>query len=286
MQQESIVINKIRLTYYKNGDIELTKPSLVFLHGNSLSSLIFKKQFDSELTNQFNLVALDFPGHGGSANSKNPEDDYNIKAFAKIVHEFINNTNITNPILVGHSLGGHVAIESLNYRKDIRGLVIIGTPPISPEKDFNQYVAPPGPEDEYQIAWLPHPAMSFLGHPNWTNEENTVFYESLWGMKQLEVDEIKNAIKKADGKFREHLISSVINKNFWDEPKLLQTWAKSVMVIHGQDDKLVNDQYIKMLKLNLWNSEIHYITNTGHIPFYENPELFNSVFVDYCRSML
>ena len=44
--------------------------TLVFLHGNSLSSQTYEHQFSGSLSDNFRLLALDFPGHGESSDAE------------------------------------------------------------------------------------------------------------------------------------------------------------------------------------------------------------------------
>lgn len=51
-------------------------PDIVFVHGNSLSAFTYQSQFDSQLVDQYHLVAFDLPGHGLSEPAKNPGTMY------------------------------------------------------------------------------------------------------------------------------------------------------------------------------------------------------------------
>ena len=55
-------------------------------------------------------VALDFPGHGGSEFQE--VRDYTVPKFAAWVANVLASFGIQNPILIGHSLGGRVALEA------------------------------------------------------------------------------------------------------------------------------------------------------------------------------
>ena len=60
------------------------------------------------LAEDFAVVALDQRGHGESAK---PDHGYDFATVAADLHSFIQALQIDNPILVGHSWGGDVALE-------------------------------------------------------------------------------------------------------------------------------------------------------------------------------
>ena len=52
----------------------------------------------------------------------------NVKEFAKYVDQFISHMKLTDVILLGNSLGGHIGLlVSLLYPKNIKGLIITGS---------------------------------------------------------------------------------------------------------------------------------------------------------------
>lgn len=109
------------IQYYKLGE---GSKFIVFLHGKSLSFDTFKYQFDDPAIQQYNLLAIDFPGHGKSTWSDNKEKDYNLLGFRDVVVELIQELKIEDFIFAGHSLGGHVAIECLPFLPNCTGIMI------------------------------------------------------------------------------------------------------------------------------------------------------------------
>jgi pimeloyl-ACP methyl ester carboxylesterase len=90
------------------------KPSIVFVHGNSSSAKIWLDQFAAvALTDAYNLVAVDLPGHGDSgdlAKDGTSEAGYTLSGFAETVAKVIKAAGLNNKdtILIGWSLGGHI----------------------------------------------------------------------------------------------------------------------------------------------------------------------------------
>lgn len=80
---------------------------ILLLHGWG-SSIVVWRNIINYLKNRYTLYALDFPGCGGSSMPKAPLDlnDYN-----NLVIEFCKKLNIIDPIIMGHSHGGRVALS-------------------------------------------------------------------------------------------------------------------------------------------------------------------------------
>jgi pimeloyl-ACP methyl ester carboxylesterase len=91
---------------------------LVFLPGSGCSSNVWRHQiakFD-------NGIALNLPGHPDGM----PLDS--VSAMADWLTDYLNKMECQQVILVGHSLGGAVALQAaINGHHSIKGLVLIGT---------------------------------------------------------------------------------------------------------------------------------------------------------------
>lgn len=96
------------------------KPVLVFIHGWSSEKTYWEYQLN-EFSTTHTVVAIDLAGHGESEIKR---DNYTIPSFGKDVAAVVKANNLTNIILVGHSMGGAVAIEAAKLLgKDVIGIV-------------------------------------------------------------------------------------------------------------------------------------------------------------------
>lgn len=98
---------------------------IVFIHGlgGSLSSW---QLIMGPLAEHHRMTALDLPGHGGS--SKTPPDatDYSIAGLSSAVAGVLSAGKRKPSIIVGHSLGGAVALKlAIEYPELVAGLVLI-----------------------------------------------------------------------------------------------------------------------------------------------------------------
>jgi len=124
MKEKQIKLNHVTLFYRDN---ESSGLPVIFIHGNSLHDGLFYKQF--EALSPYRIIAPDLPGHGQSAFSNDPAQDYGVGSYIRLLAEFIQSFKLGQCILFGHSLGGHLAIHLAGQLRNIAGLAIMGTPP-------------------------------------------------------------------------------------------------------------------------------------------------------------
>lgn len=90
---------------------------ILFIHGFSQCSLVWRKQMQSELADEFRLVAVDIRGHG---RSDKPRDAYgDSKLWADDVHAVIRQLDLMKPLVVGWSYGGAIVSDYIgSYGED------------------------------------------------------------------------------------------------------------------------------------------------------------------------
>ena len=118
-------IKNLNINYVQYGNGE----DIVLLHGWGQNIKMMDplgKNFDDK----FRITILDLPGFGSS---DIPDFAYTINDYTELLHEFINSLNIKNPILIGHSFGGRIAINYASIYK-VDKLVLFGSPFIVREK--------------------------------------------------------------------------------------------------------------------------------------------------------
>ncbi len=108
----------------------MTKHPVVVLHGWGLSAARFdglKKELKKE---GFTVHIPDFPGFGDSAMPSKP---LHLTDYAIFLDEYLKTQKLKEPIIIGHSFGGRVALvhEKL-YPGKIFALVLTGTPGFTP----------------------------------------------------------------------------------------------------------------------------------------------------------
>jgi pimeloyl-ACP methyl ester carboxylesterase len=103
-----------------------TRPSLVFLHYFGGSSRAWKEVI-TELAAEYHSVAPDLRGFGSSDSL--PEN-YAVKDYADDVADLIRALEIENYALIGHSMGGKIALALAARRpKGLRSLILLAPSP-------------------------------------------------------------------------------------------------------------------------------------------------------------
>ena len=114
-------IKGININYIIYGN-ELGEP-IVFLHGWGQNIEMMKPLADL-LSNEYRIIIIDLPGHG---KSDEPLYPWIVVDYKELINELLDNLNIKNPTLVGHSFGGKVSLlYASNY--EVNKLVVLGSP--------------------------------------------------------------------------------------------------------------------------------------------------------------
>jgi pimeloyl-ACP methyl ester carboxylesterase len=106
---------------------------IAFLHGNTASKEVFRDLFAEPALAGRRLIAFDLPGCGESGDATDPENIYTLPGLSRIVIDVLAQLGAERCILVGWSLGGHIAIDTLSHGFDPAGVVLTGTPPCGPD---------------------------------------------------------------------------------------------------------------------------------------------------------
>lgn len=116
-------INGVNLWYEQAGQ---GSPTLVLLHGNLASKRWWDLVFPM-LAETYTVVRVDLRGNGESEQA----DSYSIPEYGADVREQIKALGLTDVIVVGHSMGGAVAMDiAANEPELIRGFLLLNSAPI------------------------------------------------------------------------------------------------------------------------------------------------------------
>jgi len=107
-----------------------SRPSLVFLHYFGGSSCAWTEVIE-KLATHYHCVAPDLRGFGAS--NALPEN-YAVKDYADDVADLISTLTIENYVLIGHSMGGKIALAlAARKPKNLQSLILLAPSPPTPE---------------------------------------------------------------------------------------------------------------------------------------------------------
>lgn len=247
-------------------------PALVFLHGTGFSSDVFAEQMSSAALDGYRRVAIDFPGHGASGRADSPGDVYSFVGLADVVSAVLKSLELDNVVLVGWSLGGHVALEMLDQDDRVSGALIFGTPPLTK-----------GP-----IATLRglHFSRDMLlgSKPRFTQTDAERFEKLCLG-------------PAADGRFVETLLAvdenvrpmlarNVMLGQCGDQRQLALQATKPLCIVQGEDDPIIRSSYVKdLIDDPAFGGEGHVLAGAGHAPSIECPDRFDAILADFAATV-
>ncbi|WP_422080585.1 alpha/beta fold hydrolase [Ulvibacterium sp.] len=238
-----------------------SRTTLVFAHGNSQNLHFWDYQMESPLFGTFNRMAFDLPGHGKSVKM----DDYRVKNVIPVISDTLQ--NMGSIIIIGHSLGGHLILQSLSSIDNCIGLVLIGTPPL--KKPLNMLEA-----------FAPDERMGLLFKEELSEKEREIMIEFIGCKNNRPL--AQDALEHTDTKFRSHMANSVASGGLVDELEVLKNIDFPVALIVGETDQLINKSYLNSVHFPaLWKEQVQYIPKAGHTPQLENSEEFNKLLSDF-----
>jgi pimeloyl-ACP methyl ester carboxylesterase len=85
--------------------------AVVFVHGNSSSARTWLPVLTGPFGRRFRCLALDLPGHGQSAPAAD-HSAYSLPGYASVLAAFTQACGAAEAVMVGWSLGGHIALEA------------------------------------------------------------------------------------------------------------------------------------------------------------------------------
>lgn len=252
------------IQYLQNRDDGLP---ILMLHGNSLGKEIFKDQINSPLFENYRMIAIDLPGHG---DSQIDNENLTLKYCMELIIEFVNTLKINHAILVGHSLGGHLAIQITKQIKSIQGLFLYGTPPLS---SFQKSIEP-----------FAHNRINELIFKTGRSTEEIKELAKSMNPSKKRFEEIILMIKKSDDRIRTDIIELLQTGSFEDECQIVKDFQKTKTFIFGTNDQVINHDYIKWLSINKsWGKTIRLVANLDHCIMLEKPEEFNTMLIEFIQ---
>ncbi len=257
--------------------------TLVFLHGVGSNWTIWKKELDFFQGKEFSTLALDLRGHGASQ-YHDAFEKYKIQYFSRDVNTILRMENINQFSLVGHSIGGGVAINYVMRYKSVfpSSLILIDSASTYPF-DHNRLLN--------MSPYLTHFLRFIASHPP-TLHKHFLHFKDV----DLSVNGIKNDL---------HLISHLLHFTplrslvraldnleayvFHNQKKIdtaLHNLRIPTLVISGQYDATVPVKFAKMIKRLNQDAQLKIIRGGHHTVMVEKPEQVNTTIYNFLQKQV
>ena len=237
----------------------------VLIHGNSSSWESFEPQMASSLGQRYSMAALDLPGHGDSAWPADPVLAYNLVSYPGILEEFCSQLGWNEPVLVGHSLGGHIALQAGARGLRAKAIMVFGTPPLG---------SPPALDEAFNFGSSSE--LLYKGKLD-ENEARSLARAFLGGVAEPAPCFVKS-ILATDPAARPCFGASIGVAQALDERVFLSSFDGQVALVLGEGDSLVNRNYVASVSAKrLWRGALQIVPGGSHSTQYDAPEAFNAL---------
>ena len=266
-----IEINSSKIFVQHAGDRK--KPAIIFVHGASLSSGFWEKQFsDKNLIESFSLYAFDLPGHGQSYRSESAED-YSLKGLGKVVDKIIDSLKIKEYILVTLSIGSNMVAETLETLKGCKGIFMAGACLIGEKFPVSSLVQP-------------FPYMHLLSASQATVDEleNYAQYDMFHPSKE-DVQKFVAAYQNTDPVFRNTIGKILAEGDYSDEIAIVKESGIPLALIYGKEEAVVKPLYLEDAGFKLWGNKIHLIEKAGHMVNIDSEATFNEYLYSFAKEV-
>lgn len=255
------------MTYIIRGK---TKGTILCIHGNSSSAKVYQELLESdEVLNT--KISVDLNGHGNNQNSDYNLEDFSVESYKKFLIKEISKID-DDILLIGNSLGGHLAIEIANEINNLKGLVIMGTPPL--KKPIN-----------FENAFLPVEALSTFLTELPKEKEIKYAFDVVLEDKSKSSSMISD-FKIANPLVRKATAIDLMENKLLDQFKIFTELNIPKYIIAGDSDISVNREYLEIVKNNCSEScLIIDIENCGHYPSVDQPTEFIKIIKEISKNV-
>jgi 2-hydroxy-6-oxonona-2,4-dienedioate hydrolase len=238
--------------------------TLVCLHGTGSRADRWIPAMPGLVRAGFHVFAIDFPGHGFA--DKHSGMAYNAAGFTRVIAGVLDSLGLTNAIVAGTSLGGHVAARLACDRPDlVSGLVLIGSTGLTEYAD--EFKRPPESLADASEATVRRKLEFLVSDPSlvtdaWVREESRI--NSSQGAHEAL---LRTATFLNDG------TNTDLQAGRLNDLKP----PKPILLIWGEDDSWIPPQMGRDAAAVLGGSELVLMRGCGHAPYFEDPDQFVDV---------
>ena len=242
---EEVIENK-KISYSLDFD-ESRKRNLFLIHGASCDSKEFL-ELSNKLLKKFNVMSIDLNGHGESGG----EGFRGVVDHAFVCAELLEKKNLGRWNIMGHSLGGAIAMTLALYKPDlIDSLILVATG--SRLRIPETFLSEIKKGNNYELN------KEFLRNSMFDGSNDSILAPLLEIMQSTNPKAVYKDWLAADS---------------FDLSRRLKSIKSRCLLICGENDPLTPPKYHELLNSEIPSSKLSVFPNCGHWPFIEKSELF------------
>lgn len=178
--------------------------------------------------------------------------DLTISALTQWLHRFMDTMEIDRPVLVGNSMGGHLALDyTIQYPDNVSSLVLTGSSGLQ-EKDFGS-TCPRRNDREYI-----------------RKQAALTFYDDL--ITDEIMDDIMGVVTNS-AKLK-NVLAIARDTHEYDMEAFLPEIQHDVFLIWGKEDEITPPEVAQKFHRDIPNTQLEWIDKCGHAPMMEHPKTF------------
>ncbi len=245
-------------------------PPVVLVHGWLSSSRVWEP-LAKKLAQNFTVYMLDLPGFGGS---DKPLSGYGLRPGSRLLHAFCAEFGITDAAVVGHDIGGDMAVKlAADYPDAVRKLVL---------------VAAPAKEDHIDLPtslWLATapvvgPVFYVLGRSLQTLRRWWMrsFVSNAGDLPRQAVEDAGRSTPAAVGQSLKAVRRELSRDRLVRQARRVKA---PLLVVSGEEDQIVDPDAARVWAEIMPESEALSIEGCGHLPMAEEPAAFEDRVLSY-----
>ena len=245
-------------------DTEKGDRCVVLLHGY-LESMLVWDEFVPLLSDHVRVVTLDLPGHGISTIAG---EVHTMEFLAETVAKTMESLGIDRYTVVGHSMGGYVALAMCeNYRERLEGIVLLSS---TTSADSQEKCDRRRREIELIKAGKKNMLARLVPHAGFAPEN----------VKRLKdyIEDIAELILITEDEGVIAILGGMITRK--DRGELLRDSGIPHLVIFGRHDYYIPNEVADEMIAYDSNARVLWLEHSGHMGFYEEPELCARAILD------
>ena len=249
-------------------------PVILFIHGWSQTHSVWNRQFDSELAEEFQLIAFDLRGHGYSECPVGEEYYLNGKFYADDLQAVISQYKNSALVLVGWSNGALVIGDYLRChgQDDVAGIIMVnGLHGLGIAGLAAMLGTGPG---EYMSATM-------------VNDLQTQYRAMLRCSRDMVVEITPEQLQlmAAQSMMTTPAVRAALMARVIDHTDVLTGFSKPALIIHGRHDPFILTSAAEHLHKLCSHSTLSIYEKSAHMPFWEEPEKFNRELAGFIREL-
>lgn len=214
-----------------------------------------------------------------------------MSGHAKLAVRILEHLSIESVVIFGWSLGGHIALEMVPMLKcasergsrivELKGIMLVGTPPaLGADQCAKGFKIPTDPQEGEE---------NLMAKMHWTNEQAEAIARNSapGGHEELFDDWMLNDAIRTDGRARMIMFDAFVDGRGVDQVGVVESEDVLIAAVNGADEPFINLEYLDGLKWKkLWRSKCLKLDGLKHAPFWEDPEGFEKLLLDFlhdCR---